>query len=230
MPRNITVYFSDGSAHQYNNAPDVLTPDDIERRARQDYPSKKITKIDGGKGNTTSSEINQLKQNAGIQPQENLSQFSIKGLRFGMTLDQVLSVTNAKSPYNNQKTATSFSDALQGFTIAGVEGGSYGWHAVEANGRLVQIRMSSRSENIDSLLNAFSSNYGKPQFHQFKSRTKGGIDLSDYIATWNIQDAVIEMNRHIDRDNGYVSISSKSFKDQEAEKYKQQDQKSRKDF
>jgi hypothetical protein len=55
MPRNITVYFSDGTAHQYNNAPDVLTPDDIEKRTKKDYPNKKITRIDGGKKNSDDS-------------------------------------------------------------------------------------------------------------------------------------------------------------------------------
>ena len=48
MPRNITIHFSDGSIHQYNNAPDSVTPDQIEQRAKKDYPSKTITKIDGG--------------------------------------------------------------------------------------------------------------------------------------------------------------------------------------
>lgn len=48
MTRNITVYFSDGTAHQYNNAPDDFTPDQVEARTKKDYPNKKITKIDGG--------------------------------------------------------------------------------------------------------------------------------------------------------------------------------------
>ena len=49
MPRNITVHFSDGTAHQYNNAPDDFTPDQVEARTKKDYPNKKIVKIDGGK-------------------------------------------------------------------------------------------------------------------------------------------------------------------------------------
>ena len=49
MPRNITVYFSDGTAHQYNNAPDDFTPDQVEARTKKDYPNKKIVRIDGGK-------------------------------------------------------------------------------------------------------------------------------------------------------------------------------------
>ena len=49
MPRNITVKFSDGTAHQYNNAPDDFTPNQVEARAKKDYPNKKIVGIDGGK-------------------------------------------------------------------------------------------------------------------------------------------------------------------------------------
>ena len=49
MTRNITVHFSDGTAHQYNNAPDDFTPDQVEARTKKDYPNKKIVKIDGGK-------------------------------------------------------------------------------------------------------------------------------------------------------------------------------------
>jgi hypothetical protein len=49
MPRDITITFSDGTKHQYNNTPDSVTPDDIENRAKKDYPTKKISNISGGK-------------------------------------------------------------------------------------------------------------------------------------------------------------------------------------
>jgi hypothetical protein len=215
--------FSDGSGHRYENIPDNVTPDQIEARVKKDFPGKQIKNIDGGKGNSQQS------INAQQSSNNNLSQFNIKGLRFGMTLDQVVSITNAKSPYN-QKPATDFYAALNGFTIAGIEGGHYGWSAEDNNGKLVRIHLFPRSEEIDSLLTIFSTQYGKPQLRQFKSRTKGGLDLNDYTATWNVQDAIIEMNRHINRDDGYVSISSRSFKDQEAAKYKAQDEKARRDF
>ena len=68
MPRNITVYFSDGSAHQYNNAPDVLTPDDVETRTKRDYPNKKIVKIDGGT-NKASTSLEEPKKYPGLQQQ-----------------------------------------------------------------------------------------------------------------------------------------------------------------
>jgi hypothetical protein len=49
VPRNITITFSDGSGHRYENIPDNVTPDMIEARVQKDFPGKRITNIDGGK-------------------------------------------------------------------------------------------------------------------------------------------------------------------------------------
>ena len=48
MARNITITFSDGASHRYENIPDGVTPDMIEARVQRDFPGKKITNIDGG--------------------------------------------------------------------------------------------------------------------------------------------------------------------------------------
>jgi hypothetical protein len=83
MPRDITITFSDGTKHQYNNTPDSVTPDDIEKRAKKDYPTKKISNISGGKKKSAggplsadpisanarpkgSGELDQVKKNAGL--------------------------------------------------------------------------------------------------------------------------------------------------------------------
>jgi len=52
MARNITITFSDGASHRYENIPDSVTPDMIESRVQKDFPGKKITNIDGGKKTT----------------------------------------------------------------------------------------------------------------------------------------------------------------------------------
>ena len=49
MPRNITVQFSDGTSHVYQNAPDSLTPEQAEARARKDFPGKNVAGLDGGR-------------------------------------------------------------------------------------------------------------------------------------------------------------------------------------
>lgn len=48
MPRNITVTFADGSSHTYQNAPDDVTPDQVEARASQEF-GKKVSALDGGR-------------------------------------------------------------------------------------------------------------------------------------------------------------------------------------
>lgn len=50
MPRNITVQFSDGTSHIYQNAPDDITPDAVMARASTDFSGKNITHLDGGRG------------------------------------------------------------------------------------------------------------------------------------------------------------------------------------
>lgn len=46
--RNITVTFSDGSKHVYQNAPDDITPDAVQARASQEF-GKQVAHLDGGR-------------------------------------------------------------------------------------------------------------------------------------------------------------------------------------
>ena len=48
MPRNITVTFSDGSQHLYQNAPDDVTPDRVTARAQKEY-GLQVVGVDGGR-------------------------------------------------------------------------------------------------------------------------------------------------------------------------------------
>ncbi|HEY8878641.1 MAG TPA: hypothetical protein VIN03_13825 [Roseateles sp.] len=54
MSRNITVTFADGSTHVYQNAPDEVTPDQVEARASKEF-GKKVTALDGGRGTATAA-------------------------------------------------------------------------------------------------------------------------------------------------------------------------------
>jgi len=65
MPRNITITFSDGSGHRYENIPDNVTPDMIEARVQKDFPGKRITNIDGGKkSNQHDSQVSSKSSNS----------------------------------------------------------------------------------------------------------------------------------------------------------------------
>jgi len=48
MPRDITVYFADGSAHIYKNAPDDTTSDQALNIAQKDFPDRQVQHINGG--------------------------------------------------------------------------------------------------------------------------------------------------------------------------------------
>lgn len=48
MPRNVTVTFSDGTKHVYQNAPDNVTPEQITARASKDF-GKDVAALDGGR-------------------------------------------------------------------------------------------------------------------------------------------------------------------------------------
>lgn len=48
MGRNVTVTFSDGTTHTYQNAPDDITPDAVQSRAEKEF-NKSVTALDGGK-------------------------------------------------------------------------------------------------------------------------------------------------------------------------------------
>jgi hypothetical protein len=71
MPRNITVTFSDGTSHVYQNAPDNITPDQVTARAQQEF-GKQIAALDGGRGatpsqpRTTPSEVPGPRQEPGL--------------------------------------------------------------------------------------------------------------------------------------------------------------------
>ncbi len=48
MPRNITITFSDGTTHVYNNAPDDVTPEQVSDRAQKEF-GKSVSALDGGR-------------------------------------------------------------------------------------------------------------------------------------------------------------------------------------
>lgn len=48
MARDVTVTFGDGSSHIYQNAPDDITPSDIQARAEKEF-GKSVTALDGGR-------------------------------------------------------------------------------------------------------------------------------------------------------------------------------------
>jgi hypothetical protein len=184
-------------------------------------------------------ELDTVKKNAGVASATTGS-FSIKGLSFGMTLDQVLNITKAevddyKSGYSiekgyKKKSATDWSDAFKGFTLAGITG-KYGWSPeLDSEKRLAGLSNFARAEQVEEALDIFTKQYGSPKLNRFKSKTKGGLELNDFVAQWQVKDAVITMYKHIDRDTGVIKIQSKSHWEEETKRETEQRNKASKDF
>lgn len=45
--RDITVTFTDGSQHEYNNTPSNVTPSQVKDRVERDFPNKRLNRIEG---------------------------------------------------------------------------------------------------------------------------------------------------------------------------------------
>jgi hypothetical protein len=225
-------------------APEISpkTTNDPKPEVKKDEPKK-----------AAPDELDIVKKNAGIDA--TTGSFSIKGLSFGMTLDQVLSVTQAKvddndsyyqarndhlnktksfiggpKPSDFKKSATKWDDAFKGFTIAGITG-RYGWEAqINSEKQLAGLKNVARSEQVEEALDIFTKQYGTPKLNRFKSKTKGGLELDDFTAQWQVKDAVITMYKHIDRDTGVIKIQSKSQWEEENKRDTEQRNKASKDF
>jgi hypothetical protein len=210
MPRNITVHFSDGTAHQYNNAPDVLTPDDIEKRTKKDYPNKKIIRIDGGKKSNQSSELDQVKKNAGVNNTEKLS---IKGLNFGMDQE------NAKSIMGNN------------FTIFGIGG----WEPKFEGGKLVQISLGfkgsgSRTSAIMDVDQTLRAKYGNPT-NLKQLQELGYYEWKDKDTVFSIKGPQIsKYTGKLEDSMTWATISSISYVDKVNSAGKAAKEKAKKDF
>ena len=255
MPRNITVHFSDGTAHQYNNAPDVLTPDDIEQRTKKDYPNKKITKIDGGKKSNQSTNSDQVNKNAELTQSKDLSQFTIKGLRFGMSVAEVVSVTKATEDDSDawsqamdarrksdpqwwnkpmpsmgdyKRPATSEYNSLKGVSI----GGSEGWRPTYKNNKLGAISLSISPSGFDDWFEKLSSKYGKPK--NLSAKEVGnlmGYKSKNIEVYWEYQDVFIYLDRFNNKlTEGSVTIEWQKWRDEIRKERESQKAKNKKDF
>jgi hypothetical protein len=158
--------------------------------------------------------------------------YDIKGIRFGMTFDEVLAITKAQ---NDKKLADNWFYVLENFTIGGING----WKAMGSDkskmfnkaGVLEVITYSGPSEKVDNALETFTKAYGQPiKFEPRKVMTKGGVELNDFIAEWHVQDAIIVMQRHTNRDDGFIVIQNKAVYDREMQKRMQQKEEATKDF
>jgi hypothetical protein len=111
MPRNITVAFKDGTSHTYENAPDDVTPEQVQSRAEKQF-AKTVTGIDGGRGQSPDASREtpeSVNDNSGIL--KNIGMGALKGATdIGATLlrpvDAALNAAGLTDTTNQQRRAS----------------------------------------------------------------------------------------------------------------------------
>lgn len=160
-------------------------------------------------------------------------EFTVKGIKFGMSNAEIVEIVGStESDYSKGIDRTTYSCAsslctFNGFSIGGITG----WTSPNSTLPLEKMYTFPKSEKIEDALSVFTEAYGKPKtFSRYQSKTKGGLTLDDFTAVWFVKDAVITMNKHIDRDTGYISIQSLENYDAERAKFNTDKEKAKKDF
>jgi hypothetical protein len=183
----------------------------------------KPIQVDSTTVNQTQEKISRrLTSRQALQPSNNnsysQSQFTIKGIRFGMSAEEVKSKFGAGAFLNN-------------LTIGGIGSWMASWSGAGGTGVLTKLTSTANSEDINLSLDSFTAGFGKPtKFNTFKTQTKGGIQLNVFEAEWRIKDAVITMSNHFDRDNGYIIIESIASFNASQQQHKDQLNKNKTDF
>ena len=181
-----------------------------------------------------------------------LSQFSTsKGVKFGMTLNEVVNLTGATEDdfaarwkirtseqsecyksenytlpqCNARKPATSWYQAP--VTVGGI---LFSCTANEFN-ELDSLNSFPFSYSMEEALDTFTKGYGKPaSFVRLKSFTNGGVELDDFKATWIVKDAQVTMHKYVNLNKGYVSIEPMSKINKNLEEEQARKDKAAKDF
>jgi hypothetical protein len=171
---------------------------------------------------------------------DGLSNFSIKNLRFGMDLQQVLSITNPMvNDYSQRmdqttyqypkKSATTTWESLAGYSIAGRDSWTPNF---DKDGKLQYIMSSIRPDAWEDEVDKFTRVYGKPKsVISQEIGNRMGWKGTNRIATWTVKDAEISIARYGSKiDSGYIFVSSKKWADSESQQRQTDKEKATKDF
>lgn len=182
MPRNITVTFSDGSSHVYQNAPDNLSPEQVTQRAQQDF-GKPVSALDGGRRaapaqqKTDDSAIHGFALGA-IKPVENLARF----LNFGGVGDkinamfgypaqeEISSQRNAMREANTRKGWQTIGNIAGTIPTAAIPGGPFVQGAV--GGALLSDRKTPQGVVTDAAISGIGGKIGQGMVNSFAYAAK----------------------------------------------------------
>jgi hypothetical protein len=216
---------------------------DIKPEVKKDEPKK-----------AAPDELDAVKKNAGIEKSQagKLSSFSIKGLQFGMSLEQVVGITKAqendgdaylKSPgfqrsqSDFKKPVDSWRKALDGFTIAGDTGwnaltseGS-GWETESKSATLEGMYNTISPKDFEDIVSKFTKQYGKPNIDRSGVRNKMNYSDVNITATWKVKDTTIYIEKYSGKfTEGIIMIASDKYYANSDARSKSKKDKASKDF
>ena len=216
---------------------------DIKPEVKKDEPKK-----------AAPDELDAVKKNAGIEKSQagKFSSFSIKGLQFGMSLEQVVGITKAqendgdaylKSPgfqrsqSDFKKPVESWSKALDGFTIAGDTGwnpltseGS-GWETESKSATLEGMYNTISPKDFEDIVSKFTKQYGKPNIDRSGVRNKMNYSDVNITATWKVKDTTIYIEKYSGKfTEGIIMIASDKYYANSDARSKAKKDKASKDF
>ena len=161
-----------------------------------------------------------------------LSQFSIKGLRFGMSFNDVVKISGATD--RQGRAPDYWFDALENFSIAG----ETGWSAIPTGdayasnkGELGTIFKTIKPDEFETMLKRFTQQYGKPEISKTIVKNKMNFSDTNITAYWKVKDAYILIEKYSGKfTEGAISIVSDKHSNAQDVKNKEKNSKSAKDF
>ena len=179
-----------------------------------------------------SDALKQIEKNPEIS--KGLSQFSIKGLRFGMSFDEVVKISGATDRADKGRAPYYWFDALENFSIAGETDWSAmptGAPAAGTKGELGTLFKTIKPDEFETMLKRFTQQYGNPEISKTTVKNKMNYSDTNIVAYWKVKDAYILIEKYSGKfTEGAISIvSDKHAKAQDATS-KERNSKSSKDF
>jgi hypothetical protein len=166
-----------------------------------------------------------ITKNTPIKAKVPPKEFSVKGIKFGMTKQQISTILGQE--------ATDTTNSLDldlylfsNFTIGGVSGFSL----IETESRVYGLSAMPRPEVVDNALITFSKQYGKPIIRYYVSSNALGAKVDNYTAIWDVGTATITMEKYIDFSKGWIEIKDKAYAARKAKYYENQEKQKQKDF
>jgi hypothetical protein len=196
---------------------------DVKPEIKKDEPKK-----------AAPDELDTVKKNAGIEKSKsgNLSAFSIKGLRFGMSFNDVVKISGATD--RQGRVPDYWFDALENFSIAG----ETGWYAMPTDdayasnkGELGTIFKTIKPDEFETHLKRFTQQYGKPEISKTIVKNKMNFSDTNITAYWKVKDAYILIEKYSGKfTEGAISMVSDKHSNAQDVKNKEKNSKSAKDF